>query len=331
MILSRRINHSSVDSSECERREHRRRNMVTYHQLQTFLIVARTGNLTEAAREINATQPTVSLQLQALRTFLGGALFERTSSRFRLTPAGEKLRRYAEEAVGGLRVLQQEIAMLQGSVAGPLALGLTDSMMRYVLPSALSRFFEQFPGVETQMYVQFPERLFRELLRNTLDVACLVNVNRPPGLTVETLCEEDLVVFVSPRHPLARRRRVAPEDLMPQPFVTSASPSLRSLMDAKLRGAGVTPRVVAEAHHHEAIKRLVEHDGGYSIVVAPAVAPELLSGRLVRLRLAAPPLTVELVAVYRSNPGIPPITRTFIDFLRAELAKKKRDRGTSPR
>jgi DNA-binding transcriptional LysR family regulator len=47
------------------------------HQLQTFLAVARSGNLTNAARELNATQPTVSLQLRALRKSLGVSLFER--------------------------------------------------------------------------------------------------------------------------------------------------------------------------------------------------------------------------------------------------------------
>jgi DNA-binding transcriptional LysR family regulator len=74
--------------------------MITYHQLRTFLAVASTGNITRAARQLNAKQPTVSLQLNALRGFFGTPLFERPSGRFRLTPAGERLRQYAEETVG---------------------------------------------------------------------------------------------------------------------------------------------------------------------------------------------------------------------------------------
>ena len=86
--------------------------MITYHQLRTFLTVVRLGNLSKAARELNSTQPTVSSQLHALRDFLGAPLFERPSGKFRLTPAGEMLHRYAEEAVGKLRILQQDVNAL---------------------------------------------------------------------------------------------------------------------------------------------------------------------------------------------------------------------------
>ena len=65
--------------------------MMTYTQLRTFLAVVRAGNLTKAARELNASQPTVSLQLRALRRSLGAILIERVDSGLRLTPAGEKL------------------------------------------------------------------------------------------------------------------------------------------------------------------------------------------------------------------------------------------------
>src|ERR1700675_4910780 len=107
---------------------------ITYHQLQTFLAVARTGNLTTVARELNTTQPTVSLQLSSLRKSLGILLFERPGGRFRLTAAGEKLRRYAEEALDGLRTLHQDIAVLKGSLVGALSVGVTTFAASRVLP-----------------------------------------------------------------------------------------------------------------------------------------------------------------------------------------------------
>ncbi len=96
---------------------------ITYPQLRTFLAVVRARSLTKAARELNTSQPTVSLQLRALRKSLGATLIERPNNDFRLTPAGEKLRGYAEETLGGLRTVKQEIAALKGTLAGPLAVG----------------------------------------------------------------------------------------------------------------------------------------------------------------------------------------------------------------
>lgn len=307
--------------------------MITYHQLQTFLAVARTGNVTRAARELNAKQPTVSLQLNALRRFLGTPLFERTGGRFRLTAAGERLRRYAEESAAGLRSLQQDVALLkgnlvrppQGGLVGPLNVGFTYALSRYVMPPVLSQFLEQFPGIEVHLTVDVPEPMFSALLRNSLDVACLINTFIPSGITAEKLCEEEFVVFASPQHPLASRPRVEPEDLSTYPFVASLSPPLRAFVDAKLREVGVTPRVATETLHHDAIKKLVALDFGYSMVLRSVVADELKTGQLVALKLAGPPIVSDLVATYRTRSPIPPVMQEFIDFTRGALLERARD------
>jgi DNA-binding transcriptional LysR family regulator len=301
--------------------------MITHHQLQAFLAVARTGNITKAARELKTKQPTVSLQLGALRRFLGMPLFERPGGKFRLTAAGERLKRYAEDVVSGLRSLQQDIDLLKASLITPLhgalvgsfGLGYTFVLSRYVMPSVLSRFLAKFSGVEIHLVVDLPEPLFDALARGSLDVVCLMNTFVPPGLTAEKVGEEALVVFVSPRHPLAARGRVTPRELSTQPFIASLSPALRSFVDTKLRGAGVTPRVAAEALHHDTIKSLVAREFGYSIVIRSVIANELATGELVALTLEAPPIVIDLVAVYRSTPDLPPVIREFIDFTRREL------------
>jgi DNA-binding transcriptional LysR family regulator len=304
--------------------------MITYHQLRTFLAVVRMGSLTKAARELNATQPTVSLQLNALRKFVGKPLFERPGGGFRLTPAGEKLRRYAEDALGGLRILQQDVATLDGVPAGPFAVGATFVISRYVLPSALHRFRDQFPDIELQLHVDGPpERLFGQLLSNTLDVVCCIRVMTPPGLTLERLYDEELVLIASPRHALARRRHVKPRDLSEQPFIVPATAVLRDVLEARLRAVGVTPRVGAEGRHHDAIKKLVEREAGYSLLIKSSVAGELASGRLVALKLDAPRMFAEIVVALASRPTVSPLVREFIQFLRAELSQEGGSRRTS--
>ena len=298
--------------------------MITYPQLRTFLAVVRARNLTKAARELNTSQPTVSLQLRALRKSLGATLIERPNNGFRLTPAGDRLRRYAEETLGGLRTVQQEIAALKGTLAGPLAVGLTFALNNHVLPAALSRFRAQFPGVDVEIHVDLPEPLFRHLLGNTLDVACYIRVRTPPGLTIEPLGDEELVIIASPRHPLASRRRVTPKELSDQPFVVAAQPLFRELLEDKLRAAGVTMRTVIEARNNDAVKKLVERNAGYSMYVKPRVTTELARGQLAVLNLDGPPILGEIVAAFVSRPVVSPLVQEFVRFLRTELAG---DRG----
>jgi len=305
--------------------------MITYPQLRAFLAVARTGSLTRAARELNASQPTVSLQLIALRRCLNAELIDRTDNGFRLTPAGEKLRCYAEQALGGFRTLQQDIAAFEGSLAGPLVVGATFVMSRYVLPAALSRFRAQFPRVDVQLHVDVPGPLLAGLQVDLSEVVCLIAIRTPPGLAIERLCVDEFVIIASPQHPLTGRRRVSPGELSTYPFVASTSEPLRNLLEAKLRGAGVTPRVAAAGRHHDAIKALVEGNKGYSILIRASVADELASGRLVALRLDSPPLLAEIVAAYRSGRRVSPLVRKFIEFVGADLRRSRYAPGSEAR
>jgi DNA-binding transcriptional LysR family regulator len=302
---------------------------ITYHQLQTFLAVARSGNLTKVARELNATQPTVSLQLRSLRKSLGMPLFERPGGRFRLTPAGERLRRYAEEALDGLRAMQQDIAVLKGSLTGSLAVGLTYFVVDRIM-SRLSRFRGQFPGVNVQIHVDRPGPLFAQVLAETLDVVCFLKIPSPAGLVLEPFGHEELVIITSSQHRLARRRRISADELSEERLVVSNVSAFRELVEEKLRGAGVTPRLVDEVQNYETVKELVAQNAGYSMHVKPMVAAELATGQLVALRLDGPPILGELVIGFRSRSAASPLIQEFARFLRAERAPPRIRAASSP-
>ena len=292
---------------------------ITYHQLQTFLAVARTGNLTKVAREFNATQPTVSLQLRALRTAFGLPLFERPGGRFRLTPAGERLRRYAEETLDSLRELRQDMAVLKGSVTGSLAVGITFYALSRFLPRAVPRFRARFPGVNLHVHVDTPEPLFAEIRTSTLDVACYLQVPTPPGLTVASLAPEEFVIFASPQHPLAGRRHITPAELSEHALVLSGLTFSRDLFEAKLRAVGVTPRVVSEAGNYDAVNELVDRNAGYTVNIKAVVAADIAAGRFVTLRVNCPPILGEIVAAFGARSVVSPLIQEFIRFMRIEL------------
>jgi len=303
------------------------RTTITFHQLQTFLAVARSGNLTKVARELNATQPTVSVQLGALRKSFGVPLFERPGGRFRLTPAGERLQRYAEETLEGLRELQQDMAVLKGSLTGSLAVGVT-----YLVAGRLSPtlFRARFPGVAVQVHVDLPEPLFQRVLNNALDVACYLKVRTPPPLTLEPLGEEEFVIIASPHHRLAGRRSISAEELSQESLLVSAVTVFRELVEAKLRAAGVTPRAVAEARNYDAVKELIDRNRGYSLHLKSLAAPEIAAGRFVALRLAGPPIVGEVVAAMRPRALASPLVQEFVRFIRAELSRPAKGRPDPP-
>lgn len=298
--------------------------MITFAQLQTFLEVARLGSLTEAARELGTTQPTVSLQIKALGREVGESLVDRYGRGVRLTAAGTAMQAYASEVINGLRTLQERVKGLRGGVIGSLSIGASATLGGYLLPPILSRFRQRFPQVDIRLQVDSPEHLFRDLLANSVDLVFSIEVELPKGLVAETLRDEELVIIVSSRHPLARKRKVTPEDLSALPLVTSLKGALfRELVEEKLRAAGVRPRVAFEARHPESMRNLVANNLGYGVLFRPSVADQIKSGRLAPLRLGRQPLKGRIVLVERENREPTPLARRLADFVSQELKKSK--------
>lgn len=299
--------------------------MITFGQLQTFLTVARLGSLTGAARELGTAQPTVSLQIRALSREIGEPLTERQGRGVRLSPAGKVMQAYAREVLGGLHTLKGEMGALRDGQAGSLSVGASATVGGYLLPPILSRFRARFPKVQIFLQVDSPEHLFRDILADELDLAFSIEVQLPRGLSAQPLRDEDMLIVVSPGHPLAKKKEVQAKTLSALPLVTSLKGALfRHLVEKKLREAGVEPQVAFEARHPEAMKKLVESNLGYGVLFRPSVSDEIKTGRLMPLRLKGRALRGRIVMVYRSQRRVSPLATNLIDFVRTELDKSVR-------
>lgn len=302
--------------------------MITFAQLRTLLGVARLGSLTRAARELRTTQPTVTLQIKTLSREVDAPLVERQGRGVRLTPTGEAMQAYAQQVLDGLRALKEDVAVLRGGQAGSISVGASATVGGYLLPQILSRFRKECPKVQVFLQVDSPEHLFRDLLANELDLAFSIEVELPRGLSSEPLREEEMMIVISPQHPLARKKRVKAHELSALPLVTSLKGALfRELVESKLREAGVEPHVAFEARHPEAMKNLVQSNLGYGVLFRPSVAAEIQTGRLTPLKLTGHTLKGRIVMVYRSHKQLSALARNLAKFVRAGLEKQTPGKG----
>lgn len=185
--------------------------------------------------------------------------------------------------------------------------------------------------MDLHLHLDHPNPLFAEILANSLDVACYLQVRTPPGLIVESLGPEEFIIFASPQHPLAGRRRVTAQELSEQPLVVSSDTLSRELFEAKLRAVGVTPRVVTDARNYDAVNELVERNTGYAINIKAVVAADIATGRFVPLRLDCPPILGEIVVAFRPRSAVSPLIQEFIRFMRAELNRPPEDPAATAR
>src|SRR5215469_5134320 len=118
-------------------------------QMRAFVYTVKLGTLTRAAEALYLSQPTVSLQLQALERELGVNLLERRRRRINLTDAGEALYELARPLVEGWENLDRDFqAKVKGLHGGRLTIAAGTSTIQYLLPDLVRRYREQFPEVQ---------------------------------------------------------------------------------------------------------------------------------------------------------------------------------------
>ena len=225
--------------------------------------IARGGSFTGAADAEQVAQPAMSKQMQRLEAELGVTLFDRGSRGSTLTAEGVVVAGYAERMLGLLEDLQAELADRAGLGSGRLRLCATETVMEYLLPSALAALHRRYPGLELSAEMLGTDDAVALLLDRQIDVAIVTLPLSHPDLTVEPLFSEDIVLLVPASDPLADRASVALSELAERELMLSMTGhGLRAVIDAACRRVGFTPRPALELRSQEALIRLVEQGAG---------------------------------------------------------------------
>lgn len=160
---------------------------------RTFLEVVAAGNFVAAARRLHVTQSTVSARIKALEDQLGRQLFVRTKSGATLTATGEQFQRYAITLTQVWEQARHQIAVPQG-YAAVLAIGGQPSLWDGFLLKWLQWMRLHASDVSLRAEYGLPGWLMQRLTEGMLDIAVLYTPQTRPGLRVERLMDDELVL-----------------------------------------------------------------------------------------------------------------------------------------
>jgi len=170
---------------------------------RTFLEIVDTGNFNKAAERLSVTQSTVSMRIKALEDELGRPLFVRSKSGTQLTAAGMQFRRYATMMVRTWEQARQELALPPG-FRTVLTVGGEVSLWDRLLVQWIPWMRTAMPDVALRVEVGLSDGLMRKLIEGLLDVCVMYSPTSRPGLHIEKLVDERLVL-------VSTRRRTAEE------------------------------------------------------------------------------------------------------------------------
>jgi len=175
--------------------------------LRFFLAVARAGSATQAAKRLSVDQTTVSRRLAALETELGGALFYRTSARYRLTELGETAFVQAElMEQAALSVVAQSQA--GGKASGRVRIALLDEFASHWLVPRLPEFRAEYPDIELVITTGIPPV---DVSHGDADLAIRTPRPKQAGLATTRLGTTTTALYASKR--LVGKYRISVTDL----------------------------------------------------------------------------------------------------------------------
>lgn len=288
------------------------------YKLRTLLRLFANQSFTATGKELHLSQSAVSLHVKELERQLGVTLVNRHERPVRPTEAGRIATQYAQEIFGRIEELQSRLAEIRDSKAGRMIIGASTSVGSYLLPPLVVRFKRLHPGVELLLRIAPRTLVYEDLRMSRSDFAFVLATTPPPSLCFVPLRAERLVFVCSPRHLLARAKRVKLKSIIKETFVTAGQHSdYVSMANEVLRSYGIENYTVAmELDNMEAVKSAISLNLGIGFLPLLGVRKELRTGELSKIRVEHAQLECVLALVHRERKFFTPAMAEMVQFCR---------------
>lgn len=286
-----------------------------FRPLRMFVEVVRQGGFSQAAREVNATQSTISKAVKQLEDEIGVPLLDRIGHRSALTTAGEIVFRRGVRLLADRDDLLAELDDLRGLGRGVLRLGLPPIGSSTLFAPLFATYRQRYPGVEVQLTEHGSDRLEESLRAGEIDFAGAL-LPTSEDFEVQLVRREPLVALLPPGHPLARRRRIALAELRETPFIMFESGFAlhRVILDA-CRRAELEPKVVAVSSQIDFMVKLVA--AGMGTTFLPRMIALQRAGKAVRcVPLSEPGTDWVMAMVWRRGAYLSAAAQAWLDLVR---------------
>lgn len=269
---------------------------VNLRHIEIFHAVMTAGNLTEAARLLHTSQPTVSRELARFEKVIGLTLFERSRGRLHPTVQGLRLFEEVQRSWYGLDRIVSAAESLREFRQGELSIVCLPVFSQSFLPLLLQPFLARYPEVSLNVVPQESPLLEEWLSAQRHDLGLTETLSTPAGTERTPLLTLNEVCVLPAGHPLAQREVLTPQDFQGENYISlSRSDSYRQLLDALFSEHQVKRRMVVETHSAASVCAMVRAGVGVSVVNPLTALDYASSGVVVRPFSIAVPFTVSLI------------------------------------
>jgi DNA-binding transcriptional LysR family regulator len=300
--------------------------------LRNLLAVIEEGSLGRAARRLNISQPALTKSIQRLEEHLGVPLFERETRGMKPTFFAESLKGYAKAACISVAEAETQISALRKGTEGTITIAGPPVIMTELLPEALVRIARERPRLQVRVVSQ-NKGLFTELLdgKSSLVIAMLYNEIPKQGLATHWLFDDRLVLAMRPDHPLAKRRKIKPRDLLDQKWVFGENDNWsqqRLRLYFEQHGLDL-PTAQVETRDPAVTKSFIMRSDHIAMLARLGAEREISKGLLKCVEIDSPLMLRPIGIVHRENETISPAIGFLIRLFDEVCARRRRSSKTT--
>ena len=281
-------------------------------QLEYFQMVCRLNNMTRAAERLHVAQPAISVAIQKLEEELGVQLFVRGQKQFMLTAEGKVFLTRADEILAKAQDAILEMAEYRDLKKGAIRLGVPPMIGASMFPHIFVGFENVYPNLQLTI-IEEGSLAIREMLeREELDIGLVITSHSSAVLNTQTIAKGEILLCVSPNHPLAGQDRISFEALSGEQFIMLKEGTYhRSRVLAECKKHGFEPNIIISSSQVDTIKGLVAQGVGISFLLDRMVLPD---SRISCLHLAEP-LCLEIGLAWKKDRYLAKASQAFIEFM----------------
>jgi DNA-binding transcriptional LysR family regulator len=290
-------------------------------KIQYFLTVAETLNFGRAAERLGIAQPALSRSIRQLEQQFGFSLFERSTRRVALTPAGEVLYRDGADAMKRLATACARAGQVANGLSGTIMVGYSTFAATGPMSDIIIEFRKLYPDAHVALRLLASSEQAAAFEEGTLDLGFIMSVVSAKPLTSIPVSRERLIVLVPASHPWANDKSITLETLASAPIVIGSASrwrGFRSLVNDMVAARGLKLNIAEEADDLPVLLQLVRSNLGCTILDASFIST--LPPGIQPLEIVNARETLDISLAWRDD-NLSPLAARFIEVAKAHTSR----------
>jgi DNA-binding transcriptional LysR family regulator len=287
----------------------------TLNQLQIFLKIVQTNSITRAAKELNLTQPAVSIQLKNFQDQFDIALTEVIGRKLYVTDFGKEIADVVESIINQVYAINYKTHAFKGQLYGRLKISVV-STGKYIMPFFLADFLNQNPGVELIMDVTNKNKVVESVEQNEVDFALVSILPNIYGIQKLDLLKNKLFMVGNTNFNWEKNKNIS--EITHNPLIYREKGSgTRQIMEAYIEENHFPSIKKIELTSNEAVKQAVMAGLGCSIMPLIGIKNELFNNELKIIKMKGLPIQTTWSLIWQKNKKHTPVSIAFLEYLKA--------------